>query len=276
MRLLPAVRVAVLALLIVAGAAVASHREAAAEGSADGVTDQDLALMVLGPDDFGPLYAGLEQEAGFDREGGDDETVVNAYLFSLFDFGEGFTGVFGAANVAALFETSSDAANFITGAVEELSAETLADGGVFNSRGLENLEGGVLTTATFSEEPLPGVEFLLRQTVVFFRVDRLVGLIVLLRFDDTDVDVEATGLAKSLEARMKDVLSGDLTEPSHDPPPDANCDGEIDSIDAALVLQFGAALIDSLRCQLLADVNGDGSVNAIDAAIILQINAGLV
>ena len=52
---------------------------------------------------------------------------------------------------------------------------------------------------------------------------------------------------------------------------DANCDGEVTSIDALLVLQFHAALIDSLPCQDVADVNGDGEIDSRDAMLILQV-----
>lgn len=57
---------------------------------------------------------------------------------------------------------------------------------------------------------------------------------------------------------------------------DANCNGSVDSIDAALVLQYGAGLVASLPCQVFADVNEDSTVNSIDAALILQFNAGLI
>lgn len=57
---------------------------------------------------------------------------------------------------------------------------------------------------------------------------------------------------------------------------DANCDGTVNSIDAALVLHLEADLIDALPCPQNADVNGDGVVNAIDAALILQRVAGLL
>jgi alpha-tubulin suppressor-like RCC1 family protein len=59
-------------------------------------------------------------------------------------------------------------------------------------------------------------------------------------------------------------------------PGDVNCDGTVNSIDAALLLQFGAGLIASLACQDAADVNGDGNINAVDAALILQSDAGLI
>ena len=57
---------------------------------------------------------------------------------------------------------------------------------------------------------------------------------------------------------------------------DANCNGSVDAIDAALVLQFSAGLVYTLSCQENADANEDGSLNAIDAALILQLTAGLL
>ncbi|MCI0777815.1 MAG: hypothetical protein J4N95_06520 [Chloroflexi bacterium] len=57
---------------------------------------------------------------------------------------------------------------------------------------------------------------------------------------------------------------------------DVNCSGAVTSIDAALILQFTAALTDSLPCEHLADVNSNGSVDAIDATLVLQFVAGLI
>lgn len=57
---------------------------------------------------------------------------------------------------------------------------------------------------------------------------------------------------------------------------DASCSGDIDSIDAALILQREAGLTPSLPCPTSADANLDGFTNAIDAALILQHNAGLL
>ena len=57
---------------------------------------------------------------------------------------------------------------------------------------------------------------------------------------------------------------------------DVNCDGAVNSIDAALVLQYGAGLVDALECQQNADANADGSIDSIDAALILQQSAGLL
>ena len=55
-----------------------------------------------------------------------------------------------------------------------------------------------------------------------------------------------------------------------------NCDGRVGSIDAALILQDDAGLIDSLACLKSGDVNEDGAINTIDATLILQFDAGLI
>ena len=57
---------------------------------------------------------------------------------------------------------------------------------------------------------------------------------------------------------------------------DVNNDGSVNSIDAALILQFVAGLLDTLTCLDRADVNVDGLVNSIDAALVLQFVAGLI
>lgn len=57
---------------------------------------------------------------------------------------------------------------------------------------------------------------------------------------------------------------------------DASCDGTVNSIDAAVLLQLSAGLLTSLNCPANANVNGDGAVNSLDAALILQFVAGLL
>lgn len=59
-------------------------------------------------------------------------------------------------------------------------------------------------------------------------------------------------------------------------PGDVNCSGNTNSVDAALVLQYDAGLVDSMACAKNGDLNDDGDINAIDAAIILQEVAGLL
>src|SRR3990170_2675076 len=57
---------------------------------------------------------------------------------------------------------------------------------------------------------------------------------------------------------------------------DVNCDERVDSIDAALLLQLEAALLDELPCAGNADMNADGSANSIDPGLVLQYTAGLI
>lgn len=56
-----------------------------------------------------------------------------------------------------------------------------------------------------------------------------------------------------------------------------NGDGDIDSLDASLILQYDVGLITLSAAQLaLADLNADGAVDFLDASMILQYDAGLI
>ncbi|MCH8007369.1 MAG: dockerin type I repeat-containing protein [Chloroflexi bacterium] len=57
---------------------------------------------------------------------------------------------------------------------------------------------------------------------------------------------------------------------------DADCSGELTSLDASWILQYSAELVDAVPCPELADVNQDGYVDAVDATIVLQKVAGLI
>ncbi len=57
---------------------------------------------------------------------------------------------------------------------------------------------------------------------------------------------------------------------------DVDCDGEVSSIDAALILQLTAGVVGFLLCQEFSDVNGDGNTTSVDAALILQFTAGII
>jgi hypothetical protein len=59
-------------------------------------------------------------------------------------------------------------------------------------------------------------------------------------------------------------------------PGDVDCNGRVDSIDAALVLQLDARRGSSLPCGAEADVNQDRLTNSLDALFILQFTAGLI
>lgn len=57
---------------------------------------------------------------------------------------------------------------------------------------------------------------------------------------------------------------------------DVSCDGGVDPLDAALILQLAAGLIPALPCPAGGDASGDGQVDPLDAALILQLSAGLI
>ena len=57
---------------------------------------------------------------------------------------------------------------------------------------------------------------------------------------------------------------------------DANCDGHVDPVDSALILQLSAGLINAVPCEVNADVTQDGSIDPLDATLILQFAAGLI
>ena len=61
----------------------------------------------------------------------------------------------------------------------------------------------------------------------------------------------------------------------HALPGDGNCDGSVGVVDAALVLQLDAHLLDELPCAT-GDVNEDGATDVVDATLILQYVVGLL
>ena len=57
---------------------------------------------------------------------------------------------------------------------------------------------------------------------------------------------------------------------------DVNDDGAVNSVDALLILQFDADLVEGLPNLPSGDVNLNGNVNSIDAALVLQFEAGIL
>ncbi|MCH8949826.1 MAG: hypothetical protein IIB87_05570 [Chloroflexi bacterium] len=71
-------------------------------------------------------------------------------------------------------------------------------------------------------------------------------------------------------------LSSAATPTPPAPAGDADCSSAVNAIDAALILQLIAGLVDTLPCPVAADANASGNVDAIDAALVLQFVAGLI
>ena len=57
---------------------------------------------------------------------------------------------------------------------------------------------------------------------------------------------------------------------------DIDCSGAVDSVDAALLLQFHAGLLEPLGCDYQGDMTQDGRLDSRDALLILQLDAGLL
>lgn len=58
---------------------------------------------------------------------------------------------------------------------------------------------------------------------------------------------------------------------------DANGDGNVDNLDAAMILKYDAGIIElESRARIAGDVNRDSSVDNLDAAMILKYDAGLI
>ncbi len=97
------------------------------------------------------------------------------------------------------------------------------------------------------------------------------------------------GTGETVAAKVGELTVECLAPPTPTPTPtstpgpspssfvgDANCDGTVNALDAALLLQLGADLIPAVPCPNRADANQDGDLNALDAALMLQFSAGLI
>jgi hypothetical protein len=60
------------------------------------------------------------------------------------------------------------------------------------------------------------------------------------------------------------------------PPGDVNCNNSAGPIDATLILQFTAGMVDTLECEAVGDVNHDGRLDTVDASLLLQLWAELI
>ena len=163
-------------------------------------------------------------------------------------------------------------------------------GGICNEAFAEDVVRvtGISVTGLMGDSDLAGISFRCEQE----------GVSLL----DVSIDVFSDASVGEPQPIDAGILTGSLTCSDAPPPPtpttvvptptevpaeppasepdklagDADCDEDVDSIDAAHVLQFEARLLAEIACPDNADANHDGRVGSIDAAIILQTSAGLL
>ena len=72
------------------------------------------------------------------------------------------------------------------------------------------------------------------------------------------------------------AFSPDVEVVVHGNAGDADCDASLQSLDALLILQFDASLVDSIPCGDASDMNEDCVLDSLDAALILKVVASLI
>jgi hypothetical protein len=240
-----------------------------AQGSTDNVQDIDLAKMALPLSAFGSDYAGLEinnQTAFLGPDGKAGQ--INGYRLAFGSSNANKADL--AISVVALVPTATDAGQYIQQFIATAEAEY---GDRFATYPVDNLPDGVGIRLILSDNA-PDVA--VQETGVVFHQGRIGAVAVIIRVGNVDVHAAVGKAASALNDRIKGVLTGKVTDFPAPLPPDVNCNGDVDSIDASLVLQLGAGLVASLPCGALGDANQDGHTNAIDASLILQYSAGLI
>jgi hypothetical protein len=207
-----------------------------------------------------PVYPGSESAASVAFDAANDRHLVvlneagASKILGRFVSGSGglvddtfaiATGLAGPANPSIAHSPSDDVFVIVSHEGDDIVARLLSAGGVLMGPPL------LIADGTASGEPSIAYNSRTGQFLVAWPDDRNVSL------GEEDIF-----------ARLLNIVSVG--------PGDANCDGSVDAVDAALILQYAAGLIGSEPCLAAAGVNSDGSLNAVDAALILQHVAGLI
>jgi len=203
------------------------------------ISDDEVLYMVPDAEALGEEYEGFEvAELSFEAN---EEVARHSVLDSqdeeedIVEFGRsagarssliprrvriGPSDVTGVQAWVSLFNTDEGASDYLEDFVQDASkgvggghpsdlAIASTDGFVVNEVGQEAI-GLILA------EGHPGLEPQLYETLVAFRVGRILGFSSVLALDDSDHRVRAVTLAEALEARVVGVASGEITPP---PPP---------------------------------------------------------
>jgi len=256
-----------LALLAVVASAVTlslAARGASAEGDMADVGARELPLMVLPPNLLPGTDLKMALGSGFSREEerltGEDNSYTLLYIPE--DRPETLLGT-----VVLVVADPDDADALFNLLVEQFYLDVEAAGGEVAESLLDGFaDRAVALWGAAIDGP--------RASRVIFRTGRLLG--ISLRTNSSYGSTVDNLIAFELLDRMKAVLMGDITELPARLPPDPNCDGRIDSKDAAIILQLSASLLAEAECDLLTDANQDSDTNAVDAQLILQYTAGLL
>ncbi|MEX1255310.1 MAG: hypothetical protein WEE64_13310 [Dehalococcoidia bacterium] len=243
-------------LLLVTTGISCTSSDALKKAQAD-ITDNDLAIMVLPAEEMGDDYEGLEvfgdgsgqitnveaAEDSFDtdRTAEDLEEMgrVTGYDLTYRDPGflsrDGSGGLLTAVTSVTLFEDAEGASAFID--KEESDAEE-AKGEVQEGVLLEDFETGpadLADEAMVMEFHAVFGELDIYGTVVYLRLDRLVGLAAVKRGDDQDVIGEVERIVGLLDERIRGVLLGSVSAtpvPLPDEGDDEDLSGDDDRLDA--------------------------------------------
>ena len=273
----------------------------------------ELASGNFNGDEFADLAVGAPRE---DIDGVEDAGAVNVIYGSsagLTDVGnqlwsQASTGILGAAEPVDLFGWRVASGDFDGDGFADLAVNVVGEDidGAENAGAVNVIygSGGGLTEAgdQIWHQDSPGIGDVAEEN------DRFGSVLTSGDFDgdgvaDLAVGVSGEDIGGATNAGAVNVLYGSAPTPTATPthtgvatatptsptpvsptdtPPsdkqvgDVNSDGQVNAIDAALILQFGAGLIGSVPNSGSADVNSDGQINAIDAALILPFSAGLV
>ncbi len=205
------------------------------------ISDGELVAMILPQADLGPAYADLQldDDSGFetsedaieDAFDEEDEAEDIVRFGRVTGYGETFIstagfisqeGVFLIAVDVSIYESGDGASGYLQDELEDTRREVgvSRDGGIlerldeFHPEGVGDESAGMFAVLKAAEaEALP-----FNVTLVMFRRGRLIGEVVIVRFDEEDVRQEVTELAHKLDERILAVLRGDI-EPRATPTP---------------------------------------------------------